>query len=298
MDASSLTAASEIHDPGQILGRWLNELSTGHRELSGVLDGMFAELTTALEAWVKAQATQEAELRQRETELALRQETLERSLAEQRRLQEELSRLREQLEARSAELDRQTQALQARAEELQRRAVEIQPQTEWDTLREVVSQLRSLSNLTTTPQPAAGDAESHQPIGPWEERIHQLEKDLNDAQRQRDILETEVEVLRHRAMEWLEMLADQRRQLLEERNRWSGEIRQFRRLIEVLLDHHVEMAPDHHEEQDANGTPRVIPYEPLEARRTGTGDAFLDSLSAQFEQLRRDFDRRREKTNS
>jgi len=298
MDASSLTAASETRDPGQVLERWLNELSAGHRELSGVLDGMFAELTTALEAWVTAQAAQEAQLRQREAELAQRQEALEQSLAEQRRLQEELSRLREQLEARSAELDRQTQALQAQAEELQRRAAETQTQTEWDALREVVSQLRSLTTLPTVPQPAAEDAGSHQQSAQWEERIRQLEKELSDAQRQRDVLETEVEVLRHRAMEWLEMLADQRRQLLEERNRWSGEIRQFRRLVEVLLDHHVEMTPDHHEEQDANGTPRVIPYEPLEARRTGTGDAFLDSLSAQFEQLRRDFDRRREKGNS
>ncbi len=296
MDASPQTAASEFRDPTAVLGRWLGELSAGQQELSGVLDTMFAELTTAIEHWAKAQAAQEAHLQQRERELAERAASVEQSLAEQRRLQEELAQLREQLNARAAELDRQAQAIQAQVEELQRRATEPQhSEAEWQSLREIVSQLRSLTVAAAPPPPVNGEGHTHPDVARWEERVRQLEKELNEAQRQREILETEVEVLRHRAMEWLEMLADQRRQLLEERNRWSGELRQFRRLVEVLLDHHVEMTPEHQEDQEPNGPPRVIPYEPAEARRTGTGDAFLDSLSAQFEQLRRDFDRRRGK---
>lgn len=296
MDASPQTAASEFRDPTRVLGRWLGELSAGQEELSGLLEAMFAELTTALEDWAKVQAAHVAHLQQREKELAERAASLEQSLAEQRRLQDELAQLREQLNARAAEMDRQAQAIQAQVEELQRRATEAQhSEAEWQSLREIVLQLRSLT-ATRPPSEAAGGAErSHPDVSQWEERIRQLEEDLNEAQRQRELLETEVVVLRHRAMEWLEMLADQRRQLLEERNRWSGELRQFRRLVEVLLDHHVEITPEHQEDQEPNGPPRVIPYEPAEARRTGTGDAFLDSLSAQFEQLRRDFDRRRGK---
>jgi len=298
MDALSHAAASEGHNPQQVLERWLNDLSAGQRELASVLDGMFGEVIAALEAWTKTQAAQEAHLRQRETELAQREASLEQSLAEQRQLQEQLVQLRQQLEARSAELDRQIQALQTRAEEFERRTAEMhRPPEEWESLREVVSQLRSLATVPSVPQPSTSVAEP-QEIAQWEERVRQLEKELNESQRQREILETEIEVLRHRAMEWLEMLADQRRQLLDERNRWSGELRQFRRLVEVLLDHHVEMSPEQREEHDGNGPPRVIPYEPMEGRRTGTGDAFLDSLSAQFDQLRRDFDRRRGNSGS
>ncbi|MGQ9504342.1 MAG: hypothetical protein ACUVQG_04000 [Thermogutta sp.] len=298
MDASSYTTAGQARNPQEVLGRWLSDMAAGQRELASVLDEMFAELITALEEWAKTQAAQETHLRQRETELSQREQLLEHSLAEQRRVQEQLVQLRQQLDARAAELDRQLQTFEKQAAELARRSTEIQqPQQELDSLREVVSQLGSLLSASSVQQPTAAVAESPQ-IAQLQERIRQLEKELNDAQRQREILETEIEVLRHRAMEWLEMLADQRRQLLDERNRWSSELRQFRRLVEVLLDHHLEALPEQHEEHDSGGQPRVIPYEPLEGRRTGTGDAFLDSLSAQFDQLRRDFDRRRGNSGS
>lgn len=274
------------------LARWLGELAAGQTELRDVLDGTFRQLADLLQEWQTAQATRDAELRSREATLAERQIELQRSLQEQHRREQELAHLREQLEARSAELDRRHQDLERRAAELERSAAETRRQLEaTHSLKDLLEQFRTAGPCTAPP--SSGESLPAEQAAEYERRIQQLQEQLTEAQRQQEILETEVEVLRHRAMEWLELLADQRRQVLEEKACWAQEIRQFRRLIEVLMDRQLEPLPDIHEDQANATTPRVITYEPAEAKRTGTGDAFLDSLSAQFEQLQREFDRRR-----
>lgn len=274
------------------LARWLGELAAGQTELREVLDGTFRQLADLLQEWQTAQTTRDAELRSREATLAERQIEIQRSLQEQHRREQELAHLREQLESRSAELERRHQDLERRAAELERSAAETRRQLEaTHSLKDLLEQFRAAGPLTTPP--ASGESLPAEQAAEYERRIQQLQEQLTEAQRQREILETEVEVLRHRAMEWLELLADQRRQILEEKACWAQEIRQFRRLIEVLMDRQLEPLPDIHEDQTNPTTPRVITYEPAEAKRTGTGDAFLDSLSAQFEQLQREFDRRR-----
>jgi len=281
-------------EPREAVDRWLNEMLAGQRELQTVLEDAFRELGTAVEDWLKIQAARDAELRDRESALVRREQELAAALARHRETEEQLARLREQVESRAAEVDRRARELQAREEEWQRRLAQSEDRDkELARLRELIGELRaSLQPVTTTS--SSEQTVSRQELVHWQQRAEDLEKQLAEAERQKELLEAEVNVLRHRAMEWLEMLADQRRQLLEERNRWAGEIRQFRRLIELLLDRHLEPVPEGHDEHEST-TPRVIPYEPLEARLTGTGDAFLDSLSAQFEQLRKEFDHRRGK---
>lgn len=281
-------------EPREAVDRWLNEMLAGQRELQTVLEDAFRELGTAVEDWLKIQAARDAELRDRESALVRREQELAAALARRRETEEQLARLREQIESRAAEVDRRARELQAREEEWQRRLAQSEDRDkELARLRELIGELRaSLQPVTTTS--SSEQTVSRQELVHWQQRAEDLENQLAEAERQKELLEAEVNVLRHRAMEWLEMLADQRRQLLEERNRWAGEIRQFRRLIELLLDRHLEPVPEGHDEHEST-TPRVIPYEPLEARLTGTGDAFLDSLSAQFEQLRKEFDHRRGK---
>ncbi|ASV72916.1 hypothetical protein THTE_0314 [Thermogutta terrifontis] len=281
-------------EPREAVDRWLNEMLAGQRELQTVLEDAFRELGTAVEDWLKIQAACDAELRDRESALVRREQELAAALARHRETEEQLARLREQIESRAAEVDRRARELQAREEEWQRRLAQSEDRDkELARLRELIGELRaSLQPVTTTS--SSEQTVSRQELVHWQQRAEDLENQLAEAERQKELLEAEVNVLRHRAMEWLEMLADQRRQLLEERNRWAGEIRQFRRLIELLLDRHLEPVPEGHDEHEST-TPRVIPYEPLEARLTGTGDAFLDSLSAQFEQLRKEFDHRRGK---
>jgi DNA repair exonuclease SbcCD ATPase subunit len=281
-------------EPREAVDRWLNEMLAGQRELQAVMEDAFQELGAAVEDWRKIQAEREAGLRDRESALAQREQELAASLARYREAQEELARLREQTEIRAAEVERRARELQAREEEWQRRLLQTgDHEKELARLRELVSELRAAAQPVTATS-SSEQTISQRELAHWQQKVEDLEKQLAEVQRQKDLLEAEVSILRHRAMEWLEMLADQRRQLIEERNRWAGEIRQFRRLIEVLLDRHVEPLPEGHEEHES-AAPRVIPYEPLEARLTGTGDAFLDSLSAQFEQLRKEFDHRRGK---
>lgn len=291
MESSAHTTGSVA--PRDVVGRWMEEILSGERELHAVLEESFSQLAAAVQEWLQSREVYEATLREREARLARQQQELEGAIAQQRRLQEEALRLKAQVEARAAELDRRDRDLQARSSELDSRLAELgNAQGELRTLRELVEQLRGV--VDSPPQaPSGGQTVSADELAHWQRRVQQLEKELAETQRQKESLETEVQVLRHRAMEWLEMLADQRRQLLEERTRWAAEIRQFRRLIELLLDRQMEPLPDIPEESEAPPPPRVIPYESLEARRTGTGDAFLDSLSAQFEQLRREFERRR-----
>ncbi len=282
-------------EPREAVDRWLNEMIAGQRELQAVVEGAFQELGAALEEWLKIQSARDAELRERESALVRREQELAAALARHRETQEEVARLREQIEHRAAEVDRRARELQAREEEWQRRLLQSEDrEKELARLRELIGELRAAAQPVTPATSSSEQTVSQRELAHWQQKVEDLEKQLAEVQRQKELLEAEVNVLRHRAMEWLEMLADQRRQLLEERNRWAGEIRQFRRLIELLLDRHLEPVPEGHDEHEST-TPRVIPYEPLEARLTGTGDAFLDSLSAQFEQLRKEFDRRRGK---
>lgn len=289
---SSLPTPGSVN-PQEILGRWLDEIASGQRELHAVLEETFGQIVAAIEDWQRLQAVAEQRLHQREEELRRRQEELEQALAQHQQAQTALTQLREQIDFRAAELEHRARQLEVREAELQQRLAEAgEHRQELEVLRQMVAELRSLQSVPLAPHQAGDHAVPHEELIRWQQKAAELEKERDTLQREKELLETEVHVLRHRAMEWLEMLADQRRQLLDERSRWAGELRQFRRLIEVLLDRQLEPLPEVHED-DTSGTPRVIAYEPVEARKTGTGDAFLDSLSAQFEQLRREFERRR-----
>lgn len=128
-----------------------------------------------------------------------------------------------------------------------------------------------------------------------EEQVRTLQTRLTTAEQERINLETELEFVRHRAAELLEMLGEQRRQMAEERATWWAELKRLRRLMEVLLDHQLETPGGYQGETRADGVqPRVVGYEEIEPlNRTGTEDVALDSVSQQFELLQRDFSRRR-----
>ncbi|NMC21250.1 MAG: hypothetical protein GYA33_12620 [Thermogutta sp.] len=128
-----------------------------------------------------------------------------------------------------------------------------------------------------------------------EEEVRNLQTQLTTAEQERTNLETELEFVRHRAGELLEMLAEQRRQMAEERATWWAELKRLRRLMEVLLDHQLETPGGYQSDVRPDGVqPRVVGYEDVEPlNRTGTEDAALDSVSQQFELLQRDFSRRR-----
>lgn len=128
-----------------------------------------------------------------------------------------------------------------------------------------------------------------------EAQVQSLQDRLTTAEQERINLETELEFVRHRAAELLELLGEQRRQMAEERATWWAELKRLRRLMEVLLDHQLETPGGYQGEARADAVPpRVVGYEEIEPlNKTGTEDIALDSVSQQFELLQRDFSRRR-----
>ncbi len=145
---------------------------------------------------------------------------------------------------------------------------------------------------------AVGDsaaASEQERVAALEEQVRYLQAQLTTAEQERTSLETELEFVRHRAAELLEMLGEQRRQMAEERATWWAELKRLRRLMEVLLDHQLETPGGYQGDVRADGVqPRVVGYEDIEPlNKTGTEDAALDSVSQQFELLQRDFSRRR-----
>jgi len=104
--------------------------------------------------------------------------------------------------------------------------------------------------------------------------------------RQREALENELELVRMRAAELAESLAEQGRQIAQERAQWNEELRRMRRLLETLASARQGPAVPEAEE------PPVA--EPAAAAsRTSSEDPVLGSVMAQFQMLQKDLARRR-----
>ncbi len=100
---------------------------------------------------------------------------------------------------------------------------------------------------------------------------------------ERIALETELEAVRTRAAELGETLAQQGRQIAEERAAWSSELKRMSGLLESLVD------------RKAQAPVVVMPEPRMTAPRpmAGDDDPVLSSVMAQFEMLQRDLSRRR-----
>ncbi|GAB6167194.1 hypothetical protein JCM19992_31940 [Thermostilla marina] len=142
-----------------------------------------------------------------------------------------------------------------------------------------------------------GNGEQDETVRELEAKLRRLEEELSAAEQDRIALETELEVVRNRAAELLDMLSEQRRQMAEERSHWSGELKRLRRLMEVLLDRQIDTGAPGEYEAAGQSHPRVVGYEEQERTRAvasgGSVDPVLESVSAQFEILQKDLSRRR-----
>ena len=110
-------------------------------------------------------------------------------------------------------------------------------------------------------------------------------------ERERIVLETELEAVRGRAAEMAETLAQQGRQMAEERAKWAEELKHMRRLLEAMPQRRAEGDPVH---ASSGGQGRS---EGRSAGRShdghGDSDPVLSSVMAQFEMLQKDLARRR-----
>lgn len=122
----------------------------------------------------------------------------------------------------------------------------------------------------------------------WEAHQERLAQSQAAESRQREALENELELVRMRAAELAESLAEQGRQIAQERAQWGEELRRMRRLLETLVCTRQTPATAEHEE------PQVS--EPAPAATAGgapSEDPVLSSVMAQFQMLQKDLARRR-----
>jgi len=293
--------------------RWIEERQDEIRRQEEALARQLADLATARTEWeVRAKSFQEA------------RESVQDSDAQWGlRLQEQLAAVLERLDSVSGDFKESlTAELLGRFHELRREWLDAAPPSSLalpaeltETLAAIREKLEPRADADSTPteipslvQDAIARLEERiQAVGnsaaaleqertaALEEQVRNLQTQLTTAEQERTNLETELEFVRHRAAELLEMLGEQRRQMAEERATWWAELKRLRRLMEVLLDHQLETPGGYQGDARADGVqPRVVGYEDIEPlNKTGTEDAALDSVSQQFELLQRDFSRRR-----
>jgi chromosome segregation ATPase len=148
---------------------------------------------------------------------------------------------------------------------------------------------RALEQLATTQAAAA-----QSPAWPaMEERLRRMEEERAESDRQRAVLESELETLRARNAEMARLLDQQKHQVTEERSQWGDEIRRLRQVMEL-------MSAGRGEKRSPATAAPPPPDTAAQANRAPAGsaggpDSVLDSVIAQFELLQKDAARRRKR---
>lgn len=129
------------------------------------------------------------------------------------------------------------------------------------------------------------------------ERLQALERELAERDQERVVLESELDMVRNRAAEMAETLAQHQQQMADERQQWTQELKQMRRLLETLSSHGLEHPAPAEAPRTRVAPPRTAakPAEEAAAARQG-GDPVLGSVMAQFEMLQKDIVRRRKES--
>lgn len=231
------------------------------------------------------------------------------SLAELCASQEEFHRffsgLLDQFDALAAELLRRQQAWQAERrqaeDQFQKRAAALDRQraelaAELAETRDEFSRAREELRRQREEFGAGGNEASPPQADPrLQEQLRRMEEERAVLDQQRVVLETELETVRNRAADMAETLAEQKRQMTDDRARRDAELKRMHRLMETLCQRQTQ----HHGVSEAhrpNGQPQPRqwsePEQPVTAA-AAPDDPVLDSVMAQFEMLQKDLARRR-----
>jgi predicted nucleic acid-binding Zn-ribbon protein len=133
----------------------------------------------------------------------------------------------------------------------------------------------------------------------WQAQKHQVATESPESQRllseleqERGMLEEELETVRKRCEELAQTVADQKRQLTEERAEWTAEFRQLRKILDKQSQILIERVEQNH----------AAPLAVVAASDSGNGaaaqrggvDPVLGSVISQFQLLQKDAARRRQ----
>jgi chromosome segregation ATPase len=279
----------------------LGALETTHEEFDNFFGDVFDQLQSlSLELFARHKClelrTQHQE--EQETTIAEHQQQFQQLLEELRQLRGDMQRSAEEQQHAQAEFrTAQEGSQQERAglhdvqEELRRawaefHAAQEELQRQRGDLRETQTALEEhLARLAATAAELA-EARSQSPAATVDAaRQQQLEQLLDEARQQRasweherTAMEAELELVRNRAAELSETLAEQRHQAAEQQAALAGEMKRMRALLEAISGRM-------RSEPAAGSDPAKPPSQ--------ADDPVLDSVLAQFEMLQRDIAERR-----
>lgn len=282
---------SELADSERRRAALEEELTGAQRQISRLADAA-AELAAARAALAEAQAELSRRPVRSDAEIAAEMAALAKKLSE--------------VERERAISD---QALNAAREQMARL---VDTTAELAAVRGELAEARSQLLARSAAQPDAAD----------------IERQLAHRDRERELLETELETVRRRVVELAEAAATEKRQMAAERAEWSDEIKQLRKTIErqipasgaaaahsaapphdavpvyAMTPVQSAVAARHAAVAHAPLPPPITPQAaPAAAPRpvaaavlASDGDPLLDSVVAQFDLLQKDLARRRSGT--
>ncbi len=298
MTAAPLTPWTDWRRAGDLLA----EISASHDEaarfwgeLFQQLERLSGELVERQRAWQAEQQRAEREIREQASELQRQHATM---AAQREKLREEvvaeatqagiaaaaadehLRRLREEVEQERAKSQSALQAAEAQLAQLTQATAELA-----EARRQVEREREQFATTPTAPQGAVVRERTL-------EQLRQAEEGRAVLERERAVLETELETIRGRAAEMAETLAQHKRQAAEERTLWTDEIKRMRHLLETISERQAdrraaeEPPAVHHGSEGRGGRSPGFTGETA-------GDPVLSSVMAQFEMLQKDLARRR-----
>lgn len=249
----------------------ISRLATLERERVGWLSERRlsrAQATSVAEQATKLAAAQE-QLNQARSQLAEERSAL---IGQRQQAEAALARRAEQVEREMADLRRDLDLAKSQASRADQTAVSLasargelaETRAKLAEVREEVERLRRQGAEATGPPPQVSDLEH-----------------------ERALLETELEMIRNRAAELTESLADEKNRIARERSEWTSELKELRTTLTAQT-----AAGD----IQASNVRRLA--QPIAAERPAlsAGDsgahAVLDSVMAQFEALQKDRRRR------
>jgi DNA repair exonuclease SbcCD ATPase subunit len=226
--------------------------------------------------------------------------TLNEAVREQQAWEEQRTQTQSELDGQAAELERRQQELQAKHDHFfdeTLAASQKQYKQGFDELAAALGnaqqqfQQQIQQHLEELPgQNGRADGSPDGPVAELESRLKEMEEERTNLLQGRSVLEAELETLRQRAAELMGTIEEQKHSSIEQQNQLTEELRQQRKVLELVLKRMVEL------ESLANATAKTNEFVAQTERADAGGDSVLSSVLAQFEVLQKDVARRRNET--
>jgi chromosome segregation ATPase len=287
-----------------MISQTFDRLRSERQELDEFVEGMLLSLEDLASRLNQRQCT----LDERETQLDLREHQLERQQSEHEELTARFKTQEDRITALVSELAgvrtdvlaqlKNTTAGQADG---QLHAAFAKLEEQRDDLRERLDVCREelARRADATEQLAATQAELSQARG----EILQLREQVDEqryagqfdsaAEQDRIALETELELVRRRAAELSELLAEQKDQMTQQQTIWSSELKILRQLLETQ-SHSLHVGRPS-EPVHAQGVPLVASPPAPAAETPSPENPVVDSIMEQFAKLQKDVAQRRKR---